>query len=153
MTITITLLGIALVLTAGAIDIKTHLLPDYLTLSGALVIFLLRWVFMNGQWSYLLLEWIGAVTYFTLIRLVVKGKLGWGDVKFAGLLALLVGYPAFFWLISLAAFTALVFVGANVLLKRMKPKDRIPFGPFLALGYIMERILYFSMNWRSYFGS
>lgn len=65
--------------------------------------------------------------------LVFRGGMGWGDVKMAGLIGLVVGFPQ-----VLVAVVGGVIVGGLVavilLLFRIKGrKDAIPFGPFLSL--------------------
>jgi len=74
---------------------------------------------------------------FLLILFVSRGGMGWGDVKMAALMGLVLGYP----LIFVALFLAVVFGGLiAVLLLVFKMKGRkqgIPFGPFLALGAVI----------------
>jgi leader peptidase (prepilin peptidase)/N-methyltransferase len=75
---------------------------------------------------------IGLVV-FTLIIILSRGGMGWGDAKLAGLIGAMTGY-----LVPLAIFVAVVVGGllAVVLLvfKLRKRKEGIPFGPFLAIG-------------------
>jgi len=75
---------------------------------------------------------IGLVV-FSLIIILSRGGMGWGDAKLAGLIGATTGY-----LIPLAIFVAVVVGGllAVVLLvfKLRKRKEGIPFGPFLAIG-------------------
>ena len=69
-----------------------------------------------------------------LIALLSRGGMGWGDVKLAGLIGLVTGFP----LVFIALFLAIICGGltaAVLLLSKLKSrKDAIPFGPFLALG-------------------
>jgi leader peptidase (prepilin peptidase)/N-methyltransferase len=73
---------------------------------------------------------------FTLIIIVSRGGMGWGDAKMAGLVGAITGY-----LIPLAIFLAVIIGGllAIILLvfKLKKRKEGIPFGPFLALGAML----------------
>jgi leader peptidase (prepilin peptidase)/N-methyltransferase len=75
---------------------------------------------------------IGLVV-FTLIIILSRGGMGWGDAKMAGLIGAMTGY-----LIPMVIFIAVVIGGllAVVLLvfKLRKRKEGIPFGPFLAIG-------------------
>ncbi len=80
----------------------------------------------------------GAVGFlFLLIPAVISpGGMGWGDVKMAGLIGLVTGFP----LVIVAIFTGIVLGGlvaiVLVLLKIRGRKETIPFGPFLSLGAI-----------------
>jgi len=69
-----------------------------------------------------------------LLALLYKGGMGWGDVKMAGLVGVMVGFP----LVLVSLFLAVVgggLVAMVLLLLRMKRrKQAIPFGPFLSLG-------------------
>ena len=73
---------------------------------------------------------------FTIIIIVSRGGMGWGDAKMAGLVGAVTGY-----LIPLAVFVAVVAGGllAVVLLVTgvRKRKQAIPFGPFLAIGAVV----------------
>jgi len=79
---------------------------------------------------------IGGGIFFGFLLLVVivsRGGMGWGDVKLAGLVGLVTGFP----LVLVAMFLA--FVGGGLiavillLLKVKTRKDAIPFGPFISL--------------------
>ncbi len=73
---------------------------------------------------------------FTLIIILSRGGMGWGDAKLAGLIGAVTGY-----LLPLAVFLAIIVGGilAIVLLvfKLKKRKEGIPFGPFLAIGAVI----------------
>lgn len=80
--------------------------------------------------------WGGAVglALLSLIVLVYPEGMGLGDVKLAGLVGLVVGFP----LVLLALFLSFVLggaVGAAALLgRRIGMRDALPFAPFLAVG-------------------
>jgi leader peptidase (prepilin peptidase)/N-methyltransferase len=78
----------------------------------------------------------GAIGFAILMipALVSRTGMGWGDVKMAGLIGLMTGYPRVF--VGLLGGIILGGVSAVILiiLKKKTRKDTIPFGPFLALG-------------------
>lgn len=131
-------LALALVLVpvlvaATAIDLEWQLLPDRLNLAAAVAgLALAAWAY-GSPWTPL----AGAVVgggILALLAAAVPGGLGGGDVKFAAAFGLYLG-PAGALLALLAAFTAAGAAGAVLLLTgRKRPRDMIPFGPFLALG-------------------
>jgi leader peptidase (prepilin peptidase)/N-methyltransferase len=81
----------------------------------------------------------GGVTGFVLLlipALVFRGGMGWGDVKMAGLIGLVVGFPLVFVSI-LGAIIGGGILAAILLLVRIKKRgEAIPFGPFLSLAAI-----------------
>jgi leader peptidase (prepilin peptidase)/N-methyltransferase len=79
---------------------------------------------------------IGGGVGFALLLLpaiLYRGGMGWGDIKLAGLIGLVTGFP----LVFIALFLAIIGGGltaAILLLAKLKSrKDAIPFGPFLSL--------------------
>ena len=83
-----------------------------------------------------------------LVTLIFRGGMGWGDVKMAGLIGVMVGFPG----ILTALLLAIVgggLVAAILLAFRVKGrKGTMPFGPFLSLA-TMVTLLWGAdlMNW------
>ena len=81
----------------------------------------------------------GGVTGFGLLlipALIFQGGMGWGDVKMAGLIGLVVGFPVVIVSVLLAIVVGGIVGGVLLLLKIRGRKDAIPFGPFLSLAAI-----------------
>ena len=78
----------------------------------------------------------GAVGFgvFLLLAIIGRGALGMGDVKLAGVIGMMVGYPGV--LTALAVGAILGAVGALVLLasRRATRKTAIAYAPYLAAG-------------------
>ncbi len=80
----------------------------------------------------------GAIGFAILLvpALISRRGMGWGDVKMAALIGLVVGFP----LVFVALFMGIVLGGLVavllLLLKKKKRKEAIPFGPFLSLATI-----------------
>ncbi len=88
---------------------------------------------------------------FTVFALVFRGGMGWGDVKLAGLIGLITGFPGVF--VALLGGIVLGGLAAAFLLlvKIKKRKDPIPFGPFLSIATIIT-LLYGSEILQWYLG-
>ena len=93
--------------------------------------------------------------YFSLLFIVIflyPRGMGGGDVKLAGLLGLLIGFPAVF-----VAFWVTVVVGGVVAVfllvgRRRGRKDEIPYGPYMAVGaYVAILVGSDIWNWYSEF--
>jgi len=131
------------------IDIRVHRLPDVLTLPSYLVIgaLLLVDTVTTGSWSALLRAGVGMVVLFGayyVLAVVAAGALGFGDVKLAGLLGLLLGWSGWYTLIA-GGVLGFVYGGVFSLLllvfRCADSKTRIPFGPFMVLGALTAVLL------------
>jgi len=147
----------------SVIDLRLKIIPDKLTIFiaalGALLFafykttgsFGLVGGEVNGSFlgSYAVSFWIGAPNMFLnyivgisfglisfgLIYLLSKGRaMGFGDVKLAGALGVLVGWPDIALSLILAFITGGIYGSILILRKRKDMKDSIPFGPFIILG-------------------
>lgn len=124
------------------IDIDTLEIPNGLLLFGLIIgIYTIVRNGMNGL-SQSLIGALGLGSGFLLVRvigqlLLKKESMGYGDVKYAALIGLLLG-----WKIGLVA-SAIAFISASVLFLILLPfgkiaiGQRIPFGPFLSLGALL----------------
>ncbi len=91
-----------------------------------------RWA--AGHWIASLLVAVVIFVFYLMVHVVTHGGMGMGDVKFAGVLAFALGYPA--GLVSMVAGVWAAGLYALLLLARRKNvrAQRMPLGPFLALG-------------------
>lgn len=86
---------------------------------------------------------IGGAVGFGLALLVVllsRGGMGWGDVKMAALIGLVVGFPVVFFTLIMAAILGGVVAAILLLLKKKKRREAIPFGPSLSVATIVTLI-------------
>ena len=70
---------------------------------------------------------------FLLGVLISRGGMGWGDVKMAALIGLVVGFPLVFVALLMGIILGGLVAGVLLLFKIKKRKETIPFGPFLSL--------------------
>jgi len=59
--------------------------------------------------------------------------MGWGDVKMAALIGMVVGYPLIFVAILLAVVSGGLIAWILIITRAKSRKQSIPFGPFLSL--------------------
>jgi leader peptidase (prepilin peptidase)/N-methyltransferase len=77
----------------------------------------------------------GAIGFLILFlpALIYSKGMGWGDVKMAGMIGLITGFPRVFVAVLggviLGGLTAIILI----LLRKKSRKDAIPFGPYLAM--------------------
>ncbi len=138
------LVGAAAGVALAVIDIAVHRLPDRLTLwslpvVGALIV---TASLVAGDGGSLVRAVLGLVVYaglFAVLALLPPG-LGFGDVKLAGLLGLVLAWIGWYTLVR-GAFLAMVLAGvfALVLLftRRAGRGSLIPLGPFMVAGALV----------------
>jgi leader peptidase (prepilin peptidase)/N-methyltransferase len=131
-------IGVALVV----IDLAVHRLPDRLTLPSYPVVAALLGAaaVADGDWRPLQRAAIGAAALFAayyLVAVVAPGGMGFGDVKLAGVLGLVLGWLGWAPLV-LGAFLGFLYGGVVSLLliaaRRASRKTRVAFGPFMVAG-------------------
>jgi len=140
----------------AGIDIDTHRLPNVIVYPAYIVVGVLLTVasVVYGDYSQLLRAAIGGAVLFAaylVMALLYPGGMGFGDVKLAGVIGLLLGFLGWGTLV-VGAFSAFliggVFAVALLLARKANRKSGIPFGPWMLAGawlgiFIGERI----WNW------
>lgn len=118
-------------------DLRHYIIPDRVLLPAIIISLLYRLaqVFNHGYILNYIFAAIFASGFFGLIYFLSKGRwMGFGDVKLAILLGLLLGWPA----IVVGLFLSFLFgavIGLTLMgLKKKGLKSEIPFGPFLITG-------------------
>ena len=120
-------------------DLKYQIIPDSMVVVGIIgvigVIGGIREIGGN------VIVGMGAAMFFLLLWLVTRGRaMGLGDVKFAFLMGLLLGFPGVVVACYLAFLTG-AGVGVILILRGKKGlKSKIAFGPFLILGTCISLI-------------
>ena len=123
-------------------DVKHYLIPDAVLFPATIIVFLYRLVFnFNGLIFNYALAVLIASGFFLAIYLVSKGRwMGFGDVKLAILLGLILGFPDILAGLFLAfLFGAIIGLGA-IFFKKKGLKSEIPFGPFLIIGTFLAML-------------
>jgi len=111
-------------------DLETMVIPDEVILPTSLLL-LIRY----GLTDYRLVTGISAFAFIGLIYLLTKKKgMGFGDVKFALLMGLALGYPNIIIAFYIAFLTGTLVGIILIVLGKAKWKNKIAFGPFLCLG-------------------
>ena len=135
------------------IDIDVQLIPNNLLIISSLPI--IAFILINQSNSYL--SHINGAILLTLIFFIIGyiGKLiykvdsmGIGDVKYAAVIGLLLGWEKGILAIVLAFFSAAAILVIVSMYKKLSKKQRIPFGPFLSIGCFVAFFWGFEIiNW------
>jgi len=121
------------------IDLEHQIIPDEIVIPFSLF-FLIYFLVVNPNLlitNYLIAGFFSFL-FLYFIYLITKGKgMGFGDVKLAFLMGLVLGWPKIIVAFYLAFLTGAIIGIILILLKKSKLKQKIAFGPFLCLGTII----------------
>jgi prepilin signal peptidase PulO-like enzyme (type II secretory pathway) len=122
-------------------DWKYYLIPDEITYSA--IILSIFWIIYSfcaravsgGELLGFVLSAIGSSLFFFFLWFFSKGKaMGFGDVKLAFLIGLILGWPSILVGLFLAFALGAIIGLALIALKKKGFKSEVPFGPFLVVG-------------------
>ncbi|GAB4252337.1 MAG: A24 family peptidase [Thermoleophilia bacterium] len=115
------------------IDLDHYIIPNRIVIPAALVGLVVSVALHPERWWEFPVAGLAAAGFLAVIGLIWPGGMGFGDVKMALMMGTVLGR-----LVLVALFLAFLFGGLTGLILlglRLKDrKDRIPFGPYLALG-------------------
>lgn len=140
-----TLWFIAVAVALTVIDLHTHLLPNRVVYPSVIVVLVLELVaaIAAGAWHSLLTAVLGLVTLgglYLLVAFISPKGMGLGDVKYAALIGLVLGWHGWAYTVLglvLPFLIGAVFALALLLARRANRKTGIPFGPSMSLGAIV----------------
>lgn len=131
------------------IDIRSKIIPNKITYPGMAYFGIVRFFYHHEQWLDYILGFFIAGGLLFLIAVISRGGMGGGDIKLMAMAGLAIG-----WKWALLGFFIATFLGGAVSLvlllsKKAERKDKIAFGPFLAIG-IGVAYLWGEPIWQSY---
>lgn len=126
---------------AAVIDIKKKIIPNrlVLTLFGIWTVYIILLIILSPDEG--ISELIKSITgaLFSLLvfgagYILMKNKLGGGDVKLTIVMGAVLTGDAVFGALIYALILSLMFAAIALISQKMKMKDSMPFAPFLFLG-------------------
>lgn len=139
--------GLLGAISAAVVDLRTKRLPNRILFpaAAAAIVLLLASAVLEAPSRALVAIGIGAsgLLLFGLVWFARPAALGYGDVKLAGLLGLVVGWygPMSALLALVAAFLSAAVVAVALLMRGRGRGSEMAFGPFLTLGAIAAVVL------------
>jgi len=121
---------------ASLIDIRRKRIPDWIIFPGVIILLAFRVFGFGDPLMRIFLEMIAGSLILFGIRFFTNGKLGMGDVKFAALMGVFIGFPGWFVATGLASVLGLIFALIGLFSGRINKNTKIPFAPFLTVGSI-----------------
>jgi leader peptidase (prepilin peptidase) / N-methyltransferase len=132
------LVFVVLLVPITLIDLDHHIIPNVLTLIGAVCAIVLTALLQSDQLVENLIAGVAAGGFFLVAAIVYPAGMGMGDVKLAGVMGLVLGravVPAIF-----AALLCGTIIGMAIIARYGAKEGRkkgIPFGPWLAVGSLV----------------
>src|SRR5699024_4302458 len=83
----------------------------------------------------------GAVSGFSFIAFIIlfsKGGMGGGDMKLFGVLGIVLGWQNTLLTFFIAVFLGAIIGGVFMLIKKVKKRQAIPFGPYIVVGALIS---------------
>lgn len=119
------------------VDLERQFIPDIFTYLMVGLIFLCLLLTGSPRFYWHLFSALAGALILLIIHFITRGKgMGLGDVKYALVPGLLLGWPmTLIWLFT-AFLTGGLAAVILILLGRAKAKDKIAFGPFLVFAFI-----------------
>lgn len=129
------------------IDLEQGIIPNKIVYPGMVASLIISMVAEPGIIKAAIGGSIGLMLLL-IPALIYKGGMGWGDVKMAGLMGLVTGFPLIFVALFLAVTTGGLTAGLLLLLRLKQRRGSIPFAPFLTVA-TMATLLWGNniLNW------
>ena len=135
----------ASLLAISVIDLDHYIIPNrviYPTLAVTIPLLVVA-AAADGSWDHLRNAAIGGVAGFAVllaIHVAVPRGMGFGDVRLAGVIGMMLGWLGlrYLFLGLFLAFLLASVIGVALIAARLRSrKDAVPFGPFMALGAVL----------------
>ena len=129
---------LAAVIAITFIDLEHYIIPNGLLIFMLIPVSGLIYLY-EGRWLVALIGGLSLGAGFYLIRLIgnivfKKESMGMGDVKYAILIGLLLGWKVGLVAVAISFVSASLYALALTPFKKIKMGMQVPFGPFMSLG-------------------
>lgn len=131
----------ALLIVIAFVDLENFLIPNKVNLVLLVSGIIFHFLFSPLGLVNPILTFLGTGFLFLFLQILFRGGLGGGDVKFAALLGLWLGWPKTVFAIFLGSFLGSIIGISLIILKKRKRKDPVPYGPFLVTGTFIVLLL------------
>lgn len=128
---------ISLFIVISIIDLEHQLILNRLVYPALLAALVLSPLTLGHQVPYVLLGGAVGAALPLLIALTFPQGMGFGDVKYAALIGLVVAFPQIVATLTISFILGGLTAATLLLSGRKKWKEYLPFGPFLTLGAIV----------------
>ncbi|MEX0800458.1 MAG: A24 family peptidase [Dehalococcoidia bacterium] len=118
-------------------DLERRLIPNRVVYPSIILAAAMCWAWPHIAIGQVFGGGVFALIIVSVMYILGRGSLGFGDVKLSVLMGLVVGFPSVLIGIFAGVFAAGAFVFPLLLLRVLSRRDYIAYGPFIALGAIV----------------
>jgi leader peptidase (prepilin peptidase)/N-methyltransferase len=151
------LIGLILIIVFFA-DLIYGIIPDLAVAAMSIISLVYRYILVTHGamqkedfwWAIAAALVAGGI--FWGLHIVTKGKgMGFGDVKLAAVMGLILGHPRTWIALFLAFVIGAIVASGMLIMGKKKFKQTVPFGPFLIIGLCLA-LVWGDRLWSWYFG-
>lgn len=130
-------------LAATVIDLKTNTIPNFIPVVLVLLrlaILVYEFVCSESAMSYLVSSLVGCFLCAVLLIIgnkISKGGIGGGDIKLLSCIGFMCGVYVVFSALLISLIACIIVSAILLALKKRTSKDRLPFAPFIYLGFTL----------------
>lgn len=130
----VALVLISLLLVAWIMDGWCRLILDRLTMSGSILLFVVRLFIHDQGWISYLLGFFAGGALLLFIAWISRGGMGGGDIKLLAMAGIALGFPDVLLAFGLAVFSGGIWILVLLTAGKIGHKEAIPFGSHLGMG-------------------
>lgn len=136
-----------IVISSGIVDAKRKIIPNFFILCGLLFrvgLYIYEFIFLESIKDILINDLIGlgiGFVFLAVISLVSKGAIGFGDAKLFGIIGITSGSFCTYSTLFVSLVVSTIVSVFSIATKKMSRKDSFPFGPCIAIGYVIAILL------------
>ena len=125
------------------IDIRIRIVPNEMILAGILLGLAYRFALfgLSGVLNGFVSMAAVMAVFILLARILGYAKIGAGDVKLAGVMALMLGYPDILNALLIMSMAVILYSLVGLITHKLSVKSYFPFAPFMMLGQLIAVIL------------
>lgn len=131
-------------LAVTVIDLEHHRVLNVMLAPAAVVVALISLLpIAPDLWSMVVGGMVG-FGLFLLLAIIGRGALGMGDVKLAGVIGMMLGFPNVLTALTVGAILGGVGAAVMLILRKATRKSAIAYAPYLAFGALLT--IWFQLN-------
>ena len=119
-------------------DLKYMLIPNKILLCFLVYFIIYRIISPLDPWWNPYVAGAGVSLFLLLVAIISKGGMGGGDIKLFFVIGIALGFPNVLLTFFIASIIGAVVGIIGIFLGRIKKRQAIPFGPFIALGALLS---------------
>ena len=132
------LLLVSMLMILFVTDVMYMLIPNKILLFFLPLFVIMRMISPLDPWYDAIFGAVSGFSFIALIILFSKGGMGGGDMKLFGVLGIVLGWQNTLLTFFIAVFLGAIIGGVFMLIKKVKKRQAIPFGPYIVVGALIS---------------